>query len=207
MKRMTSLTLIVIALAIGWIVATVDRARRAGGDAITQHTGVTIEQIQALSSLVTTRVDVADVVETQLNGRTGGMKAVMIVKGDFLLGVDLSVAKFESVDTTAHSAVLILPQPKVTSPRLDHERTKVFMVYQSGLWQIAPGGGQASGDVIDRGYRDSQRFVAAACNDPALIARSRSWPGSTPSDVGWRFNTSAVAAGRFVLRAWTEQST
>jgi hypothetical protein len=173
LKRITSLVLIVLALAIGWIVATVGSAWRAGGNLVTYHTGPTIEQVRALSCLVTTRVDVADVVDTQLNGRTGGMKAVMIVKGDFLLGVDLSVAKFESVDTAAHTAVLVLPQPKVTSPRLDHERTKVFMVCQSGLWQIAPGGGQASGEVIDRGYRDSQRFVAAACNDPALIERSR----------------------------------
>jgi hypothetical protein len=165
--------LIVLALAIGWIVATVDRARRTGGEPITQHTGVTIEQIQALSTLVTTRVDVADVIEAQLAGYTGGMKAVITVKGTLLLGVDLSVAKFEYVDTSARTAVLVLPQPKVTSPRLDHEHTKVFLVSQSGLWQIAPGGGQASGQVVDRGYRDAQRFVATACGDPAIIARSR----------------------------------
>jgi hypothetical protein len=47
------------------------------------------------------------------------------------------------------------------------------MVSQTGLWQIAPGGGQTSGEVVDRAFRDAQRFVAAACNDPALIARSR----------------------------------
>src|SRR5271157_82322 len=43
---------------------------------------------------------------------------------------------------------------------------------------------------------------------PARMARSRSWPGSTPSAVGWRLRTTGVA-GRiaFSVPARTEQST
>jgi hypothetical protein len=86
--------------------------------------------------------------------------------------------------------VLVLPQPQVTSPRLDHERSKVLAVLQSGLWQIAPGGEQTSGDVINRGYHDAQRFVTAACNDPAFIARSRQQAeqvlGTFFKAMGWK---------------------
>jgi hypothetical protein len=174
MKMTRILGLMAASIAAGWILGTWKQGRQFSGEtATTSHTGPTIEQVQALSCLVTTRVDVADVVETHLDGYTGGVKAALLVKGDFLLGVDLSQVRFESADNAACTAVLLLPQPRVASPRLDHERTKVFAVSQSGLWQIAPGGGQTSGEVVDQGYRDAQRFVAAACDDPAIIARSR----------------------------------
>jgi len=167
------LGLSVVSIVVACMVGIGLDVSRVGVNAISYHTGPTIEQIQSLSCLVTTRVDVADVVETHLDGYTGGVKAAILVKGDFLLGVDLSRGKFESVSSSNRTAVLVLPQPQVTSPRLDHERTKVFAVSQSGLWQIAPGGGQTSGEVVDRGYRDAQRIVAAACNDQQFIARSR----------------------------------
>ena len=173
MKSSTSIIVIVAALAMGWGLATVDRAWRSGSDAKSYRAGLTIEQVQALSCLVTTRVEVADVQETRLDGYTGSVKAALLLRGDFLLGVDLAQAKFESVNETARTATLVLPQPHVASPRLDHERTRVFAVLQTGLWQIAPGGGQTSGEVVDRAYRDAQRFVAAAADDPAMIARSR----------------------------------
>ena len=173
MKTTTSVILIIAALATGWSLAGIGRSWRPGGEPVSLHTGPTIEQVQALACLVTTRVDVADVQDTRLEGFTGTARAALLVKGDFLLGVDLSHARFESVNEVTHTAVLVLPQPKVTSPRLDHERTRVFAVLQTGLWQIAPGGGQTSGEVVDRAYRDAQRFVAAASDDPALIARSR----------------------------------
>lgn len=173
MKITRILGLAVASVATGWMLGTWHQGRQFSDDGTSYHAGPTIEQVQALSCLVTTRVDVADIVETHLDGYTGGVKAALLIKGDFLLGVDLSQAKFESVDDAARTAVLVLPQPQVDSPRLDHERTKVFAVTESGLWQIAPGGGQTSGDVIDRGYRDAQRYVAAACNDPSTIARSR----------------------------------
>jgi hypothetical protein len=161
------------AIAAGCATGIRCAAWRIQGSAGGGHTGLTIEQVQPLDGLVTTRIEVADVLESDLDGYTGGMRVALLVKGDFLMGVDLSEARFESINDTARTAVLVLPQPQARSPRLDHEKTKVFAVSQSGLWQIAPGGGRATGVVIDRGYREAQRFIAAACEDPALLARSR----------------------------------
>src|SRR5438132_1571070 len=70
----------------------------AGGGGQTTHAGLTVERLQPLSSLVTARVDVADVVETTLAGHTGSVRVAILVKGDFLLGTDLSAARFEAVD-------------------------------------------------------------------------------------------------------------
>jgi hypothetical protein len=181
MRLVWMLGLMATSLVIGWLLADRYLVRQPAPVpppipapvVINYHTGPTIDQIRSLACLVTTRIDVADVQETRLSGRTGGVRAALLIKGDYLLGVDLSQAKFQSVDDAARTAVLLLPQPRVTSPRLDHERTKVFSLTQSGLWQVTPGGGQTSGQVIDRGYRDAQCFIAAACNDTGMIARSR----------------------------------
>ena len=138
----------------------------------TTHLGLTIEKIQPLSSLVTARVDVADVVETTLAGYTGSVKVAILVKGDFLLGTDLSAGRFEAVDHDRHTATLRLPQPAAASPRVDHSRTRVFSVNTNGLWQIVPSDeGRAA--VVNRAYADAQRIIAEAAVEPAGIDRAR----------------------------------
>lgn len=139
---------------------------------ITAHTGLTIQQIQPLSSLVTTRVDVADVQETTISGYTGSMKVAILVKGDFLMGVELRNARLENVDPEKKTAVLILPQPTVSSARVDHSRTRVFSITSGGLWQMVPGD-EGRPQLLNRAYEDAQRIVASAAEDRELIERAR----------------------------------
>ena len=132
----------------------------------------TVEQVRQLASLVTTRVEVADVQETVVEGYTGGMRVALLVRGDFLMGVDLSQAKFESVDASARTATLVLPAPRAASPRVDHARTRLFEVRDEGLWVVVPGDGGRS-RVVDRAYGRAQRAVGEAATDPALVQRSK----------------------------------
>ena len=162
-----------ICLALGWLARTWYASDWTGGRIQSFHSGPTIEQVQALSCLVTQRVDVADAQETRLEGHTGGMKAALLIKGDFLLGTDLSRARFESVDAAARKAILVLPQPRVTSPRLDHDRTRIFAITQTGLWQLTPDDGGTAAAVLNHAYRDAQEFVGQACRDPTLAGRAR----------------------------------
>lgn len=154
-----------------WSASWLDR--REPRPAHSVHSGPTVEQIQVLATLVTIRVDVADAQETHLDGHVGGVKAAVLVKGDFLLGTDLSRAAFTRLDAVAHTAVLELPQPRVTSPRLDHDRTRVFALSERGLWLVTPGDKRTSATVIERAYRDAQKFVTDAAGDPALLNRAR----------------------------------
>src|SRR4051812_28385859 len=71
---------------------------RRGPHAATAAAGLTVERVRALSELTTLKVEVADAVVTELRGYTGGDKAVLVVKGDFVLAADLSAARFEAVD-------------------------------------------------------------------------------------------------------------
>ena len=75
--------------------------------------GPTIERLRALSALTTLRVEVADALVTQLRGRTGGLKAVLTVRGEVRIGVDLSAARFESLDHDARTTKLVLPRPRL----------------------------------------------------------------------------------------------
>ena len=51
-----------------------------------------------LATLVTTWVEVAEVQVTAVEGYTGGLRVAIVVRGDFLLGIDLDQARLESVD-------------------------------------------------------------------------------------------------------------
>ena len=157
--------------------------------AISSSTGLTIERLAALAELTTLRVDVADAIETEVKGYTGTIKAVLIVKGDVTVGVDLSQAKFLSIDEQARRAVLVLPPPRVQSVRLDHEHSKLVGVFSSGLWTITPGGGVAEAFVVNRAFRDGQRDVAKAADDPGLFERARK-------------NTEQVLGCFFAAMAW-----
>ena len=189
MKMIGIVFLLAASLVAGWILAIEYRWRQTNGDGVSYHTSLTIEQVQALSSLVTSRVDVADVQETRLAGYFGGMKVALLVKGDFLLGIDLSRAKFKSVDSTTRKAVLVLPQPQITSPRLDQNRTRLYAISESGLWLIAPGGDPTLEALIDRAYRDAQHLIAHAGDDPSLMLRARRQAERVlmafVEDIGW----------------------
>jgi Protein of unknown function (DUF4230) len=132
----------------------------------------TIQQVQALASLITQRIEVSDVEETAIEGRTGGIKAALLIKGDVLLGTDLSTARFEAVDPAARRAILVLVQPRITSPRLDQDRTRLFAMTQSGLWAVLPEDRSVTTALVNRAYTDAQRRVAAAGDDPRLTQAS-----------------------------------
>lgn len=172
MRIVSRYLLALLAAALGFVLGRSWALAPPFGLGQTNHTGLTIEQIQPLSSLVTARIDVADVVETTLTGYTGAMKVAILVKGDFLLGIDLSQARFESIDSKRRTAILMLPQPHIQSPRVDHSRTRVFAMNTSGLWQIVPGD-EGRSALINRAYADAQQIVASAADDQTLLERSR----------------------------------
>jgi Protein of unknown function (DUF4230) len=158
-----------IGMGVGMEIAKKQR----GIESSSSHSPPTIQQVQALASLITQRVEVSDVQETELAGCIGGIRAALLIKGDFLLGTDLSGAKFESVDPIAHKAVLVLTQPRVTSPRLDQNRTRLFALSEHGLWLITPDDRRTTTTVVNRAYNDGQNLIGRAADDPRLLASCR----------------------------------
>jgi hypothetical protein len=142
------------------------------GKPVHHHSGLSIEQIQGLAELVTTEVHVADVQQTRIDGYSGGIAAVLLVKGDYRLTVDLSSATFAAVDPVQRRATLILPPPQISSPRVDHAGTRLIAVTTSGLWHLVAGE-RAQVAVVNQAYLQAQQIIATAAAEPALQQRSR----------------------------------
>jgi hypothetical protein len=171
-KILVTLGLVLGAGILGWFMhgeMTTDRRAHMR----TVDVGPILDRIHTLSSLTTLRVDVADTVVTKLRGRTGGISAVLVVHGEATLGVDLSQAKFQAVSEAERRAILVLPQPRVQSVKLDHRKTKLIGLSTNGLWLIVPGGDDADAPLSDLAYRRGEEIVAAAAADPQLAGQAR----------------------------------
>jgi hypothetical protein len=91
---------------------------------IIQSQGPTVERLEQLSHLVATRVSIADV----LVGEGEGCRGAWLIRGDALIAVNLGRAKVSEKDDHEKKATIVLPQPEILQPRVDHDRTKTWEV-------------------------------------------------------------------------------
>lgn len=152
MKRITAL--VVVAIVLCTLVFVV--GYRWGSPKYEDTTkfwssGPTVTQLESLGQLVAMKVYVADV----LTGEGQGYRGSWLIKGDALISIDLSRATVVEADTKIRRARIILPQPKVLSARVDHERSKTWDVKKT-TW--VPFGGD--GDALrDQAMLQAQKLV------------------------------------------------
>jgi len=91
---------------------------------VVKSQGPTIERLERLSHLVTSRVYVVDV----LIGEGEGYRGAWLIRGDALIAVKLAQATLVGKDETAKQATIRLPQPEILQARVDHERTRTWEV-------------------------------------------------------------------------------
>ena len=144
--------------------------------------GPTVERLSRLMHLVTTRVYVADV----LTGEGAGYRGVWLIRGDALIGVDLSRAEIVEKDLAARRATVSLPPPAVMQARVDHERTMTWEVRKT-TWIPWSGDGDFLRDTV---MRQAQRLVAAAACSAENVAQSRAAAEAIIrgfyEEVGWQ---------------------
>ncbi len=138
-------------------------------------TGPTIDHIQSLNQLVSTKVSISDV----LTGEGEGVRGIWLIKGDALIGIDLSDADVQIPDKKERLAILHLRQPTVLSARVDHERTMTWDVQRTTWipWQ---------GDkdrLRDKAMYHAQKLVEFAANQPALTEEARRNASKALSDI------------------------
>jgi hypothetical protein len=166
-KFTRTLIVLLIGSGLGWTGAMACRPP-VPADGI--HTGPSIERMSELSQLLTLRIDVADVLVSRIDGMTGGVQLAMLVKGDVALGIDLSQARFDTIDNAHCTAVLILPPPEASCARVDHDRSRLFALTSDGLWAITPGTRDYLA-VVDKAMAEAQDLVASAArNNEAMSA-------------------------------------
>jgi hypothetical protein len=124
-------------------------------------TGPTIEQIQRLNQLESSKVMIAGV----LTGEDDGYRGAWLIKGDALIGVDLSKAVLSDVNPEKRTAILTLPNPIVISARVDHERTKTWDM-KSISWIPWNGDSKA---LQDRSMVHAQKLIEFAGSKSDVI--------------------------------------
>lgn len=163
----------------------------------TSNGPLTIEQVQALAELVTARIEVADVRQARIKGRVGGAQAILVVKGQILLGVDLNQAKLLNVNKASKTATLLLPQPRVTSVRLDHQRSRIVAMGPYGLWVMVPWRSKDA-EVVNLAFTEAQQALEQAAADPELLGKARQHAqdvlGSFALDLSWQLNIQWMPA-------------
>jgi hypothetical protein len=103
-----------------------------------------ITSVQKMGHLVALKINVSDVIEfTQKNGLgipwtawnvpLGGTKVLYVLRGDCLLSTDLRAAAYAEKDASKRTATIVLPEPTVTSPRVNHDKDGSYFYSVSSL--------------------------------------------------------------------------
>jgi hypothetical protein len=95
---------------------------------LTFHSSPIVENLEDMGEIVGLRIQIGDVIELESDADVGVFKKVRgawIVKGDALLSTSLKEAKFD-VNEAAKIITVQLREPRVLSPRVDHEKTRQY---------------------------------------------------------------------------------
>ena len=122
--RTTILLLVTMVTFVVAVTLVLPRLQATPASIAVQSQGPTIQRLERLSHLVTTRVAVADV----LIGEGEGCRGSWLIRGDALIGVDLSRAQILDKDDQARRATVRLPPPEVMQARVDHQRSRTWQV-------------------------------------------------------------------------------
>jgi hypothetical protein len=130
---------------------------------------------------VALRIEVADILVAQGNGCRG----VWLLKGDSHLSVDMGQAKIADKHDDTKQATIILPEPQVLAPRIDHSRTRTWSV-ERVTWLRWNADQDALRDAV---YAEGQKLVAHTAASPENIKTAKMTAEtilkSLYSEVGW----------------------
>jgi hypothetical protein len=148
---------------------------RGGDEPRIWSTGPTIEHIQSLGQLVSTKVSISDV----MTGESESVRGVWLIKGDALLGIDLTNPTVQVGDRDKHLAVITLDKPTVLSARVDHERSMTWDVQRTS-WLPWKGDKDR---LRDKAMYHAQRLVEYAAGQPDIINEAKRHAEGAIADV------------------------
>lgn len=156
--------------------------RRERPPVVVTSQGPTVERLQKLSQLVTSRVFIADV----LIGENDSYRGCWLVRGDAIIGLDLSRAAIIEKDDAAKHATIRLPQPVVILARVNHERSRVWEV-RSTSW--IPWHADRSAGLLDEVMHQAQLMVTQVAGSKENIEQAKRSAevivGALYEHVGW----------------------
>jgi hypothetical protein len=150
-----------------------------------RSTGPTVVQLERLQYLVSTRVNVADV----LVGESRWLEGSWIIQGDALIGVDMSKAQVREKDTKGQTAVIVLPRPTMISARVNHNKSQQWDI-KSRSW--IPLASLLLGDrttMEKQAIVEAQQLIERAASSEEINETARRFVQGTLAElyrgVGW----------------------
>ena len=131
-------------------------------------TGPTVERLETLQELTVQKVHVSDVLVYR-----NGWTAAWMVKGDGLIAIPLKEARIVDVNKDHQTARIVLPQPRVLTARVDHEKTLYYDHKQGLLNSVNFVNGESYPDVTAQAMKQMQRLVENAVSAPEHIDQAR----------------------------------
>jgi hypothetical protein len=119
---------------------------------------ITREDLRRMGVLNTLAVQVEQTIEAHRTGLVGGVRCVLLARGEIILGVDLTTADLQA-DTDPRTLTVTLSQPFITQSRLDHERSHILALERLSLWRLAMGDALEA-DVVQDALSTAQRELA-----------------------------------------------
>lgn len=123
-----------------------------------------IVQVQMMSDLATTRVQISDFIE----GENNHYQARWDLRGEAVLGVDLSKAKYASINEKSRTAAIILPAPHLISSKVDHERSKELFLKSKTIIPVGIEGARSLREEVWK--HADKKFQRLAQNEGYLEA-------------------------------------
>lgn len=131
-----------------------------------------LASVQEISAIVTHRVNVSRVHVEEVRGQLGATSCLVKIHGDVLISVDFMKARFMSLDRNASHAVLELPSPAITGPRVDHERSHIYGLTSHGIWKFSLYDPTRL-PLIQRAFQRAQQLISEAGREPHVVALAR----------------------------------
>jgi hypothetical protein len=164
-------------------------------DAPVEEPPAQIHRLQLLAELVTLELKTVDILVHENWGYTGGIRCIVVCRGEARLGIDLEKAHYQDVDKSSRTAALMLPQPQVISASLNQRQTEVYRIDHQYLWRVWPG--HTTSQLINEAMARAQARVREAAKADALQARAR-------RQAGRRLRTLFKTIGWEVTLRWRE---
>lgn len=157
MKALAQIAVLIVVIALVAVCCVRYAAGRCnwldGKTETVMHSSSLMHELEKIADLCTLRVPLTDVLDGSRKGMIRNVRGIWIVKGDALIGVDMTQAKVET-NNAGHATIVRLPMPSVKYARVDHERTKTYNIERgiltSSSWES---------HLRDEAMRQAQRMI------------------------------------------------
>jgi len=124
-----------------------------------------LQQVEELGRLELVRYNIRDIIEYEkVREWLPNSKTALIVVGDVISCIDLSLITKEDVSIKDDSISIVLPYPEICHFKIDHSRSRVYDV-RYGLWD-AP-------KLVDDAYREAESQLYRQAMEMGLADNSR----------------------------------